>query len=179
MFFESFGPFQITRTDGKIAATQRDLWDAVNERCEGLSRAIGCYAFCLGKGETLRPWYVGQTTAQTGFFGECFQVHKLDHYNEALHRTKRGWPALLLFPLMTGDAAAPGRPSAAHSTSRRTIDWLEKVLIGMALERNPALQNWKDTLLPSNVTVRGVLGSARVGRSFQGGRAARYAFYGD
>jgi len=46
---------------------------------------------------------------------------------------------LFLFPMMTGDADAVGRFSRNRSAGKRIIDWLEKTLMSMALQRNPEL----------------------------------------
>ena len=35
-----------------------------------LEQAIGCYAFGLKNGKSLKPWYFGMTIAERGFRGE-------------------------------------------------------------------------------------------------------------
>lgn len=80
-FFDVWGPFEIAHDGNWIKGAQGDLWSELEDRCEGLSTAIGCYMFCLRTHKQIRPWYVGMTLAKAGFRGEVFQLHKLNSFN--------------------------------------------------------------------------------------------------
>jgi hypothetical protein len=176
-FFDVYGPFDIGRDEGRVRRPQVDFWAAVQDDDEGLESAIGCYMFCLAHGETIKPWYIGKTLAAGGFCSEVFTPHKLLVYNECLDY-RRGRPQLFLFPMMTGDASDAGRFSRNRSQGRTIIDWLEKTLMGMALQRNDELWNLRDTTLPRSVTVRGIMGEARQGRPYAQVVEARKALFG-
>jgi hypothetical protein len=56
---------------------------------------VGCYICAIRAGRGYVPIYVGQATV--GFRKECFDHHKLDHYNKARDiRDKKGTPVLFL-----------------------------------------------------------------------------------
>ena len=66
-FFDVYGPFEIDREDGRIHRAGQSMWDEAEEIEPGLSRAWGCYMFCLQNGQNIVPWYVGKTCAAGGF----------------------------------------------------------------------------------------------------------------
>jgi len=46
------GPFEITRSGrlvDKSGKTKRKFWADMEEKAEGISEAVGCYVFCIGK----------------------------------------------------------------------------------------------------------------------------------
>jgi hypothetical protein len=176
-FFDVYGSFQIARVDGVVCRSQPALWDEARLYDEALERAIGCYLFCLAHGTSITPWYVGKTIAKGGFRDETFTDHKLDVYNGCLGE-KRGRPRLFLFAMQTQDGGEQSRFSHNRSHGGRAIDWLEKTLMGMALQRNPDLWNIRDTTLPRSVTVRGIIGAAARGRPHTEVLEARRALFG-
>jgi hypothetical protein len=127
--------------------------------------------FVVKRGETYKPYYVGKTTAQTGFQGEIFQKHKLAHYSRALQKRKMGY--IFLFPLVTNG----GRFSRANNTSGPVVEWLERILIGFALRKNADLQNKRDTKLLREVWVEGVFGKQDAGRAYTPAVGARRALF--
>lgn len=171
MNFQAWGPFDFS---GDV----KEFWALVDAEAEKygvdrwqLRRAIGCYLFSIKHGEKLTPWYVGKTSAQTGFYGEIFTPHKRQHYNAVLGQTHRKAGQILLFTLVTGT----GRISNATQSTKSLIEWLERMLIGMAIAKNPDLRNKKDTKLLREVWVEGVFGAQNLGRPFSGASAAKKA----
>lgn len=158
MYFDMYGPFELAREDGKVASRQPELWAEVRRQSrnygyheQGLETAIGCYAFGLRHPSGLRPWYIGMTIARAGFRGEVLQQHKRDHYDAALGE-RTGTPVLFLMPLLTAES----RFSQDRGRSKPLIEWVEKMLFGVALRRNPKCRNQRDTRYLRNVVVRGV-----------------------
>lgn len=151
--YEVCGPFPVERQNG-LVSTRRDdkyaFWEAVEKWEAGLADAVGCYIFVV-RG---RAWYVGMAARQC-FYDEIFSAHKLNQYNQALARVT-GNPSLILIAKVTpGNRYA--RPSAAHSD----ISVLEDMLIGLALARNPDLQNIRGTKVLKSMQVPGVLNSKK------------------
>lgn len=176
-FFDVFGSFEIKRNDGQIFSSQKALWDETRLYDENLKTSIGCYMFCLANGESIKPWYVGKTVAKGGFRAETFTNHKLKVYNECLSE-KRGRPRLFLFPMMVRDGSETDKFSHNRTEGARVISWLEKTLMGMALQRNPELWNVRDLTLPRSVTVRGIIGNSSKGRPYVEVQEARKALFG-
>jgi hypothetical protein len=161
MNFEAYGPFEFNRDD--IGKSTIEFWKGVEKREEGLSETIGCYVFGLKSNNKLTPWYVGKTLALRGFKGEVFTPHKLLHYHEVLRPSqsdkgfRRGTPFLTFFPAMT----ETGWFSGNRSTASAEIAWLEQIMIGMALVKNPEIANTSFTKYHRSTKVRGILGEGR------------------
>lgn len=153
MLYKVFGPFAIPR-DGvliaKSAAERREFWSAVEAEADGLPDACGCYVFSIRR----RAWYVGLAQSQT-FRLECFAMHKLNQYNYSLQRVS-GEPQLHLIAKTTptGRFCAPGQ-------GHRDIEFLETLLIGMALNQNEDLQNIRGTKFLREMRVPGILRTGR------------------
>lgn len=177
MNFDSCGPFHFPRE--RTGQWRSIFWQHVEEYWEGLSSAVGCYAFCVDNGQKVRPWYVGKTLAQGGFKDEVFTSHKLDHYTEILvpqdegKSYRKGTPCIVLFPLVTAET---WRLSNNRSSSEPYIDWLETTLIGMALSQNPEIANTSKTRFHREVYVNGLIGGQFKGRPNSGATFAKKAF---
>lgn len=178
MFFEMYGPFKMARDEQVIPSRQPEMWEAVRAACakdgydeKQLETAIGCYAFGLQFGSTIKPWYVGMTVAEGGFRAEILQVHKRDHYDEVLAE-HRGAPVMFLMPLLTPD----NRFSRDRGASIPLIKWVEKMLFGLALARNSECRNQRDTKYLRHVEVRGIFNSNPPGASSATVVAARQMF---
>lgn len=177
MYFDMYGPFEVSRENGRVTGRQADMWDQVRLACARnyveteLETAIGCYAFGIRHGTSLKPWYVGMTMAKGGFRAEVFQKHKLEHYN-AVVEERRGTPVMFLMPLLTPE----DRFSRDRTTTGPLIRWVEKMLFGVALKRNPECRNQRDTRFLRNVEVRGVFNSRRCGPAGATVQAARDMF---
>jgi hypothetical protein len=176
-FFDVYGSFEVRRKAGLVTAAQGELWHEMDAFEEDLKESIGCYMFCLANGTNIRPWYVGKTEARGGFKAEAFTPHKLEIYNGCLEEN-RGRPRLFLFPLLTCDDDDRSRFSKNRSSGSKVIDWLEKTLMGMALQTNPGLWNTRDLTLPRSVTVRGIIGEKQQGRPYSEVAEARRALFG-
>ncbi len=171
MNFQAWGPFDY---DGDIGA----FWQSVDAEAvkyntdpADLRRAIGCYMFSITRGKNAKPWYIGKTSAQTGFYGEVLTAHKVNHYNAALEASGRKSGQLVFFTLVT----STGYLSRATRSTTSLINWLERMLIGMAIAKNPNLRNKRDTKLLREVWVEGVFGKQELGRPFSGAVAAKKA----
>lgn len=152
MKFEIYGEFAVPRNGHLISRAKehkRTFWDRVEEREVGLSQACGCYVFVIRN----RAWYVGMAEKQS-FKQECFALHKITQYNEALAQVN-GNPSILLLPKLTPSGLFASPTGRGHADIRL----LENLLIGTALGRNPALQNVKGTRMLRDMNVPGFLNS--------------------
>jgi hypothetical protein len=171
MHFQTFGPFEFTgsqpafwkQVDAQAKQYDVDPWD--------LRVAAGCYLFAIKRGSALKPWYVGKTNAANGFMGEIFTGHKLRHYRRVMDDTKRKSGHILLFPIVTEGGAIRRYTSSADGV----INWLEKIMIGMAFRKNPEICNVRDARLLREVWVEGVMGRQNAGRINGPAQAARNA----
>ena len=172
MNFETYGPFEINwwKDNDRWEA---DIWKGIEEVCEGLSAAIGCYVFCLRWGDKYLPWYVGKTINKNGFKGEVFQKHKLDHYENLMNVKPNHKPHLMLFPLMTDEH---WNFSKNRSQGSDTIEWLETTLITMAHAANPEIKNKSKTSKLHYVYVNGLVGSQYAGRKSDAAKVAAQMF---
>lgn len=161
MKYEVYGPFWSPRAEAEAKGEAlKVFWDEIEDWHPGLPRAVGIYIFSTCHGSNFTPWYVGKTNAITGFRGEIFQTHKLNHYVSAGQR-KRGYPAIHLIAKIE-----PNRENFCRASQRsgREIDELETVMIGMALRANPSVQNSKKTWFNKTCIVPGIIGPPIVGR---------------
>lgn len=173
-YFDTYGPFDVCRTEGTVSGKQKQFWSDVKENAGPLAEAIGCYLFCIRHGTKYRPWYVGMTAAKTGFKGEVFQPHKLSIYNECLGK-QRGAAVMFLFPLITD--GEDYQFSRATKSKRQEIARLETTLMGFAYRRNPEISNVRDMKFLRNIEVLGLLGKRR-GRPFREAVEVRRALLG-
>jgi hypothetical protein len=127
--FRAEGPFTIWRPQGRILIDESAMrfWTDHPEFAD----EVGCYICAIRAGRGYVPIYVGQATV--GFRKECFDHHKLDHYNKARDiRDKKGTPVLFLIV----------RESGAHGRTLGTcLTFIENFLIQLAADRNAALEN--------------------------------------
>ena len=178
MWFDMYGPFELVRDEGRIPSRQPCFWEQVQHASEQygsepqeLGQAIGCYAFGLRHGDTLKPWYIGMTLAKGGFRREILQQHKRDHYDEVVG-AHRGAPIIFLMPLLTPE----GYFSRDRTGSKPLIQWVEKMLVGVALRQNLHCRNQRDTKYLRNVVVHGIFNSRPPGRQGPEVTAARKMF---
>ena len=161
MIFEPFDPFEIKRTPtNRIDAKPKilkEFWSDVERIQSGLSDAYGCYVFSVRASRGYRPWYVGKTQAKSGFKGECFQPHKLQHYMDALDQTKKGTPVIHHLARMTPN----GKFSKPKRGTLNDIELLEVYLISLALSQNSDLCNVKNTNFQREVIVPGIVNSPK------------------
>ena len=142
------------RGNGLIDADKLSLasfWTDVEEQQEGLSSAIGCYIFSIRAGKGVLPWYVGMAEKQS-FRKECFQSHKLVHYNNAVAK-RRGTPLLTLIAKYNPNE----RLTTPNGKQHRDIQFLETMLISSCLARNAGLYNIKDTKFVREMILPGLL----------------------
>jgi hypothetical protein len=154
MYFDVIGGFHIERKPNRHGLFDKEFWRRVRSRDEDVPDACGCYIFALKNGSNIVAWYVGKTEKLT-FEKECFQATKVNYYNEVL-ADHNGSALLFLLPRMTASGNKYSKPT---KSGYRDIDFLEKLLIGIALERNPLLMNIKNTKLLKEMVVPGVMNS--------------------
>ena len=162
MNFFPYKAINIPRKNGRIDRDKISLsnfWLKVNEMDSELSGAVGCYIFSIRAGRGLLPWYVGLAEKQT-FRKECFGIHKLINYNDALNGRK-GTPVLTLIAKYTNTERF-AKPSKNGHTD---IRFLENMLIGACIRRNPNLLNIKKTKLLKEMIVPGLLNNTK-GRDY-------------
>ncbi len=176
--FETFGPFTLPRPKYQTGAkkgkfkkwidqtkeSRRSFWRSIEDKEPGLSGAVGCYVFALGK----IPWYVGKTE-KLRFEMETWQSHKMDHYGAALAARKRARPVLYLIAKRT----PAGRFAKATSRRHPDIKYLEILMIGSALRRNDQLLNRRETKYLRTIHVPGFMNI--VGRGRWGNAASNLA----
>ena len=127
---------QISRDDAKA------FWDDKDAASVGDKQ--GCYVFALQAAKGFKAWYVGKATKSMA--QECFEFHKLQHYNEVLFKGHKGTP-VMFFVVLDG---------AKKKVSKNTIDEMETFFIQTAVTKNPDLKNIQKANLP-NWTVKGVI----------------------
>lgn len=171
MHFWSFGPFEVDLSQDRshfwAQVREEEEWESLGHN--RLCHAIGCYVFLLRYGDKYRPFYVGKTNAKSGFYSEIFAPHKLDHYQNIISEHPRHTPLMLLFPLRTPTWTL----SRAYVTNRPLIEWMERILIGMALAKNPDLYNRRDTKNLKNCIVDGVFGKFSKSQRYEAALVAR------
>lgn len=151
MRFAVYGAYEVPRRNGLIddsVKSKRSFWENVDSDVEGLSGACGCYIFAAQN----RPWYVGLAEKQS-FKQECLTYQKVNTYNKVLSEYERAAPWLYLIAKLT-----PGenfsRPSKnGHSDASA----LEKILIGLAISRNPEVANIRGTKFLKEMNVPGII----------------------
>jgi hypothetical protein len=152
MRFAVFGGFTIARKANRHGVFDKNFWNQVTDSNQNLAEACGCYVFALKNGNNIVSWYVGKTEKRT-FQRECFQPTKINYYNEVLI-DRHGTPLLFLLPRLTKSRMRFSKPT---KSGYRDIDFLETMLIGMALERNRELMNVKKTKLLRELIVPGII----------------------
>lgn len=174
-FFDVFGPFELGKSpaDWTPSAFREQMVQDYEYGLQ-LAKSVGCYAFCLRRGETIKPWYIGKTTSKAGLSFEAVSPRNRRIYSEIISDSQ-GTPVMFLFPLMTGlvDRFAKG------SSSEPIILWLEDTLMGMAFSRNPKIVNVQGMRFRRSVKVLGLIGKRYRGRPHGEVTAIRTAFFGE
>jgi hypothetical protein len=154
MRFDVYGGFEMYRKSNRHGVFDRAFWDRVRDMEAALPEACGCYVFALKNGDNIVTWYVGKTERRT-FQTECFQPTKINYYNEILI-DHNGKPLLFFLPRLT---ASERKFSKSTTRGYKDIDYLETMLIGIAIDRNPDIYNVKKTKLLREMKVPGVINS--------------------
>ena len=156
MLYENFGPFKMPVDEhgdfhiGDSEASKLFFRD-LDAEVPGLSKACGCYVFAMRSARGTTPWYVGKAE-KTEFGTECFNAsNRVTYFN--FTRERKGTPLLLLIARMT----PKGRFAKPYTNGTPDVDFLETLLIGAALTRNPGLLNVKKTRLFKSLKVPGFI----------------------
>lgn len=171
MKFEVYGPFSLPLKERSrrllepAKVLRADFVKQANEVKNGkpkLSEACGCYVFAIRRKGGARPWYVGKTEKMT-FGDKCLNTKNINTINSLLDDS-HGQPDLYLLPQITRH----GKFRSPTTGKRPAIDFLETMLIGMGIERNPDIANIGKTKM-HGLEVAGFFKSTRPGPR---GRAA-------
>ena len=162
MPFKVSGPFELKRTSGGIVAFGKNelaaFWEQTGRQtATDLRNACGCYVFALQNGENIVPWYVGKTEGAT-FEVRCFDDSHFVKYFRAIgdgETRRKGKPLLFLLPRCTP------KERLSKPGNWPDIEYLETMLIGMALRRNPDLLNVQQTRWLREMVVPGVINTRR------------------
>ena len=149
MKFDIYGPFTAPRQrNGLLTRNPREkrlFWAALDQLEPGLSAAVGCYVISVRN----VVWYVGLAAKQS-FADECFALHKVTKFDEAITEGRGNAELHLLAKRTnTGRLAKPsknGHPDAAL---------LEDYLIAFGLKRNENFLNKRDTAILRDLQVPG------------------------
>lgn len=159
MNFEIHGPFDLPKANGlvdKAAKSKKAFWATVEKLSPGVPDACGCYVYVVKARRGSLPWYVGITTKRT-FRAEALGAHQLNHYNPAVAQKVGVTPQLFFLVKKT----LHGRFAKPSSNPHRDIEFLEKFMFGVALNRNESLSNSKNTRFLKSMIVPGVLNTPR------------------
>jgi hypothetical protein len=155
MIFAVYGGFELPKSFCKhVQIDKKDkksFWDGVERTQTNLSAACGCYIFAMQFVGNIEAWYVGKTEKQT-FKNECFELQKKVIYNDIM-QNHAGTGLIYLIPKLT-NAEKFSKP---RQNGHYDIEFLETMLIGIALKRNSELANNKKTKLLKEMVVPGVL----------------------
>jgi len=154
MLYAVYGGFEILRKPNGHGLFNSEFWKTVESNEAGLSSACGCYVFAIRNAGNFKPWYVGKTERRT-FRNECFEPTKINYFNEAL-ANRKGAAILFLLARLTASKKKFSKPTGG---SYHDVDFLESMLIGKALEKNPDLLNVRKTKLLRDMQVPGVINS--------------------
>ena len=158
MRFEIYGGFEVPLEEHGVvlrgAQGRNSFWDEADRTKIGLRDACGCYVFAIRSGGGTTPWYVGKAE-KSSFERECFAPHKLNCYDYAITKYGAGTPLLYFVTMLTPS----GRFSQPSKQGNAAISFLERWLIGQALNKNPVLCNLKDTKFLKELVVPGLLHS--------------------
>lgn len=153
MRFRVEGPFEIERKPNRLGLFGGSFWSRVPA---SLRAACGCYVFAVRHGSNYVPWYIGKTERRC-FEKECFQPAKANYYNDVL-AGRKGTPVLFFIARRTKSGRAFSKPTI---NSYEDVDYLESMLIGIALDRNPELLNVRKTKLLKEMVVPGIINTPR------------------
>jgi len=160
MIYTIHGPFDIpiNKKNGLVDRhnkTLKEFWVCVDRNEESISSSCGCYLFAIRAAKGFKPWYVGRTGKQS-FQRECFAAQKINIYNDVL-ANRKGTPVLFLLSKRTikGKFVKPSRKQP------HDISYLETLMIGSAIEKNPELMNIKKTKYLRSISVPGLINTPK------------------
>ena len=174
MNFDVCGPFEIPRNKTKTRIDEERLGEldkAMEEEYPGLSSACGCYVFVMHAGKGYKPWYIGQTKSPS-ILKEAFNSRNINAYNGVLDKIKSGTPMIFFIPTLTRGGAKYRKPNR----QLKSIDFLEKWLIGEAFQKNVNIINIRDTKFLKDLHVKGVF-NAKHGESDNSSKELRRAVW--
>lgn len=159
MKYSIHGPFKLTRGNkGRIdrsPETKKMFWNDVFSDDPDLEFACGCYIFGIQNGDNITPWYIGMASKQS-FKSECMKPYQVNIYNDIVLDHK-GYPVFLFIAKRT----KTNKIRKVSSRSLKDIVFLETLLIGMGIEKNPRLMNISKTKFLKEMVVPTILNTPR------------------
>jgi len=155
--YEVHGPFDVPRVPAGTLISRAEVrkkgsfWTDIGDRYYGLPRAKGIYIFGLRTGGGLTPYYVGKTGAIGGFWSEVFNSRNLYNYSHTINANK-GTPIIFLLAKPRASGRGFMRPR------KRELEFLEKMIISKAWEKNNELINVHHVRHLRELVVPGLLG---------------------
>lgn len=166
MEYSIHGPFEIKRVKNKknkktivdhSKEAKKIFWDIVSEKDDSdLPSSCGCYLFAIKASKGIKPWYVGLAAKQS-FEKECFTHQKINIYNDVLMKCGNGTPILFLIRKLT----KKGKFVKSSKNGHKDIVFLETMLIGTAIEKNPHLMNIQKTKYLKELCVPGLINTPK------------------
>ena len=155
--FEVHGPFNVPVKKGKAGGALitkpeiAEFWECN----DSMQDKVGCYVFGLQAGGGFKPMYVGKTTKS--FKQECFSLHKLLKFADALINKLKGKPVMFFVVLQQKNKIVSKEAIAS-------IDEVESYLIQAGFVANKGLLNDKKTSKPWSIKgiVRGGMGKPSI-----------------
>ncbi len=166
MNFDIYGPYDLPRTRAGLtdnsSVAKNAFWSGIESEEKGLIGVCGVYVYCVQARRGSLPWYVG-ITEKRPFTQEALADRQAKLYDLALEtsdgRIKNGVkPQLFFLPLHTKGEWRFAKPS---KNGRPAVRFLEKYIIGLALDRNPSLLNQRETRFLKGMHVPGLLNTAQ------------------
>ena len=142
MNFNLYGPYEIPlhlgEFDKRIDREDIQAFWEIKEVVEfGLYDACGVYIFAITSQGERCPWYVGKAAKQN-FYQECFTMHKLLLYHQALDKGNREGQPCMYFLARTADSGALSKVSV---NGYDDVNYVERMFIEKAYTSNNALRN--------------------------------------
>jgi hypothetical protein len=165
MEYSIHGPFELKRSKGfknkKVGVdytkeAKKEFWNIVGNRVPDLPSACGCYLFAIKASKGIKPWYVGLAEKQI-FQKECFGLQKINIYTTVINKCGKGTPILFLIAKRTNKGKFVNPSKNGH----KDIQYLETILIGTAMEKNPNLMNIKKTKYLKEMCVPGLINTKK------------------
>ena len=162
MNYQIYGPYELLKKKAAKGNTLdlspnalRSFWDAVDEDSGATLRmGRGCYVFALRAGKGCTPWYVGQSKGP--FEGEVFTHKNRTHYLEVYGDKKAGTPVMFFVV-----ACTPNGKLSQKSLAVQEADFVERLLIDHALQKNESLVNVSRTKFIRKMSIPGILNSPK------------------
>lgn len=161
MKYSLHGPFELPENAKKKvdlgAAYIEGFWKAANKsEKEQLSEATGLFFFMFRAGRGIKPWYVGRAEKGT-FAAEVFTEERKASYLKISRSRDRGTPLLVFIAKRNED----GSFAKVNKNRSEDMTFVESYLLGLAMDKNADLLNFKENPMLSQLEVSGLINTAK------------------